>query len=166
MVISSSRLPRSRSRTTAVEVNTIIVIVRITPHNAGTICTAVRFSGLYAVRISTGRTAAGAPARFSSGIAASPAATFSRPGWLPSTMICSAGRPPSARRRSRSGGMTIATFDSPCCISPRSWRSVPAFRIVPSTCVAPRSPTSRRESEVRDWSSTAVETPRTSKLIA
>ena len=36
----------------------------------------------------------------------------------------------------------------------------------PSTCVAPRSPTSRRDSEVCDWSSTAVDTPRTSKLIA
>ena len=116
--------------------------------------------------ISTGRTAGGAPGRRNSGIDASPEATFSSAGWLPSTTICSAARLPSAMRRSRSGAITIAMFASPCCISSRSSRSVPACRIRPSTCVAPRSPMSRRESEVCDWSSTAVETPRTSKLIA
>ncbi len=46
VAISSSRLPRSRSRTMAPEVNSTMVIVRITPMSAGTICTAVRFSGL------------------------------------------------------------------------------------------------------------------------
>jgi hypothetical protein len=33
----------------ATAVNIIIVMLRMTPINAGTICTAVRFSGLYSV---------------------------------------------------------------------------------------------------------------------
>jgi hypothetical protein len=45
-------LPRSRSRTIAIAVNIVMVIVRITPISVGTICTAVRFSGLYSVRTS------------------------------------------------------------------------------------------------------------------
>jgi len=46
VAISSSRLPRSRSRTMAPEVNSTMVMERITPISAGTICTAVRRSGL------------------------------------------------------------------------------------------------------------------------
>ncbi len=46
VVISSSRLPRSRSRTMAIAVKITMVMFRITPMSAGTICTAVRRSGL------------------------------------------------------------------------------------------------------------------------
>ena len=52
VVISSSRLPRSRSRTIAAAVKITMVMLRITPISAGTICTAVRRSGLYSVRTS------------------------------------------------------------------------------------------------------------------
>ena len=46
VLISSSRLPRSRSRTIATAVNSTIVMVRITPIRPGTICTCERRSGL------------------------------------------------------------------------------------------------------------------------
>ena len=52
VVISSSKLPRSRSRTIAAAVKITIVMLRITPISAGTTCTAVRRSGLYSVRTS------------------------------------------------------------------------------------------------------------------
>ena len=57
VAISSSRLPRSRSRTIAAAVKITMVMVRITPISAGTICTAVRRSGLYSVRTSNDRRA-------------------------------------------------------------------------------------------------------------
>ena len=50
VVISNSRLPRSRSRTIATAVKITMVMFRMTPINAGTTCTAVRRSGLYSVR--------------------------------------------------------------------------------------------------------------------
>ena len=46
VVIRSSRLPRSRSRTMAIAVKMTIVMLRITPISAGTFFTAVRLSGL------------------------------------------------------------------------------------------------------------------------
>ena len=46
VVISSSRLPRSRSRTMATAVNMVIVMVRMTPIRPGTVFTAERRSGL------------------------------------------------------------------------------------------------------------------------
>ena len=46
VVMSSSRLPRSRSRTMAMEVNSTMVKVRMTPMVPGTIITAERPSGL------------------------------------------------------------------------------------------------------------------------
>ncbi|MNN94185.1 hypothetical protein D3C81_2127680 [compost metagenome] len=46
VVMSSSRLPRSRSRTMAAEVNMIMVMVRITPSRPGTMLTAERRDGL------------------------------------------------------------------------------------------------------------------------
>jgi hypothetical protein len=46
VLMSNSRLPRSRSRTMATAVNRIIVIVRITPMSPGTMFTGVRRSGL------------------------------------------------------------------------------------------------------------------------
>ncbi len=46
VAISISRLPRSRSRTSAIAVNSTIVIVRITPTSPGTVFTAARRSGL------------------------------------------------------------------------------------------------------------------------
>ena len=50
VVINSSRLPRSRSRTIATAVNSTIVKVKITPIRPGTIMTAERRSGLKNVR--------------------------------------------------------------------------------------------------------------------
>ena len=47
VVMSISMLPRSRSRTIAAEVNMIMVMVRITATNPGTMCTTLRCSGLY-----------------------------------------------------------------------------------------------------------------------
>ncbi|CSA37702.1 Uncharacterised protein [Vibrio cholerae] len=46
VVIKSSKLPRSRSRTIAALVNKIMVMVKITPSNPGTIFTAERRLGL------------------------------------------------------------------------------------------------------------------------
>ncbi len=46
VLMSNSRLPRSRSRTIATAVNRIMVIVRITPISPGTMLTGVRRSGL------------------------------------------------------------------------------------------------------------------------
>ena len=46
VAISSSMLPRSRSRTMATPVNSTIVIVRITPIRPGTMLIAERRSGL------------------------------------------------------------------------------------------------------------------------
>ena len=46
VAISISRLPRSRSRTSAIAVNSTIVIVRIMPTRPGTVFTAARRSGL------------------------------------------------------------------------------------------------------------------------
>jgi hypothetical protein len=106
VVISSSRLPRSRSRTIATAVNIIMVIDRITPIRAGTICTAVRFSGLYSVR--TSNSAEGRsyiPDRDGIGIAVKAHAMFSIVGSLPSTRSCAIGRSRSRRRRSKSAGM-------------------------------------------------------------
>ena len=46
VAISISRLPRSRSRTSAIAVNMTIVMVRITPTSPGTVLTGARRSGL------------------------------------------------------------------------------------------------------------------------
>ena len=44
--MSCSRVPRSRSRASAIAVSMTIVIVRMTPMRPGTMYTAVRWSGL------------------------------------------------------------------------------------------------------------------------
>ena len=46
VAISISRLPRSRSRTSAIAVNSTIVIVRITPMRPGTVLIGARRCGL------------------------------------------------------------------------------------------------------------------------
>ncbi len=46
VAMRNSRLPRSRSRTIAIAVNSTIVIVRMTPMRPGTVFTGARRSGL------------------------------------------------------------------------------------------------------------------------
>jgi hypothetical protein len=167
VAISSSRLPRSRSRTTAADVKITIVMLRISPISAGTICTAVRRSGLYSVR--TSNVGAGlpyTPSRRGSGTEARPRATLSTIGSLPSTSSWAAGREASSTRRSKSGGKYTPTLISPALMRRRS-SPMPALGAANSTTpLACRSARKRRDRLVPASSTTAARRLRTSKLIA
>ncbi|MCY1534434.1 hypothetical protein D9M68_698070 [compost metagenome] len=53
VVMSISMLPRSRSRTRAMAVNSTMVMVRITPTSPGTVFSGARRSGLYRLTTDT-----------------------------------------------------------------------------------------------------------------
>ena len=151
----------------AAAVKITMVMLRMTPISAGTICTAVRRSGLYSVRISNGLArGATAPWRCGSGTAASPRATVSIIGSLPSTSSCTAARSVCSLRRSKSAGMYTPTLISPAFRRRRSSSTLADGARKRTTPVAPSSATSAREWLVSASSTTAARMPRTSKLIA
>ncbi len=174
VVISSSRLPRSRSRTRDTAVKITIVRLRITPINAGTICTAVRRSGLYSVNTSRVRGLAGSrvtgfptrrPGRLGCGRFISARSGSAIPGDEPSTISCAIGRLPSIRRRSKSGGMYRPAEIRPAASRARSCSGPAAVCTKSTTCPACRSCTRAREAEVWAASATAAGRWRTSMLI-
>jgi len=163
VVISSSRLPRSRSRTSAIAVKITIVMLSITPISPGTTCTAVRRSGLNSLSNSiVGVAREGMPLRPGSGACWIARTAVSTPGRVPSTMTCATGRVPSIRRRSKSGGIYRPACSSPVWISRRS-SSTPSGRATNSTTwLEAISATSERDACVRARSTTPARTCRTS----
>ena len=158
----------------ALEVNTTMVMVRITPMSAGTICTAVRFSGLYSVRTSTRGGVMRLPPEYAPMRVtreqrhAGEAADHAGDGRLRTVDQDLRHRPrlglqAALEVRRDDDGHADATFahqrvDLGC------WSS--CVRATRSTCVASSSAMNSRDIEVLAWSWTTVARWRTSKLMA
>ena len=168
VVINSSRLPRSRSRTIATAVNSTIVKLKITPIRAGTIMTAERRSGLKNVRTANSESspATGAPGRVRNGIETSGSTTLATLGSVPSTSNCAAARLGSASRRSKSRGMWMPTTIWFVRIAFCSSCGDVKVATISTIWVAARSSISHRDACVPASSTTPARRCRTSRLIA